>query len=232
MPSVKDEREDRFSVSPQSVAAGGLIVALASLTTLVIVATVKSADVLSTVALGLAVLAFGAQLIQAFGQAIVSNRQYDQMTAVNTQAQQALAEIRLATGDALLRRDQHFERLMQTIIPSALAKSLVDHPDVTGKVDIDALSAQVVDAGMQQLQAQSEHDHIKSQKLSYDLDSLFADRPVSAETLRSMPASDQLEIWRVLSATGSSRLRVMSDAELRDYLMSIVGNKQSRPSKP
>lgn len=67
--------ESKFIVSPRAIAVVSVIAALACLTTLVIVGSVRDADALATTALALAVIAFGAQLLTSFTQHALTTQQ-------------------------------------------------------------------------------------------------------------------------------------------------------------
>lgn len=198
-------------------------IAVSAITALVIVATVKSADTLSVVALALAVLAFIAQLLQAAGQTIAANQQYHQMSSINTRAQEALAEIRQSTGEALARRDQQFGQLLQTLVPSALAESLVSRPDITSSVDVDALGKQLVASALNQLAVQptSVPSEERPPTTRDRIDRVLASRPEAARALRSLPASEQIRVWRALSGFDATELEKLTDTALRDLISRV-----------
>jgi len=89
---------------------------LGALGTLVFVVTTKEIDILSTLAIGLAILAFGAQLVIALVQITASSQQIASSERINTEAQSALAALN-GTSEGLLRQiDQHFSTVLHAAI--------------------------------------------------------------------------------------------------------------------
>lgn len=118
MDSGKSNRARRNKPSTKlSVSWSGLslalgIIAIASLGTLVVVVAIEDIDVLSTVALALAVLAFAAQIIISLAQAQTSAHQISQTERVNTKTRGLLSQIS-AQGDAMLAiQSQQFDRVL------------------------------------------------------------------------------------------------------------------------
>jgi hypothetical protein len=206
-----------------------ILLSLSSLGALVIVATVTKADTLSTVALALAVLAFLAQLVLSIAQNIAANRQFADIVAVNTQAQAALSEIRQATGEALARRDQQFERLLQTIVPTALADSLSDAPTLAREVDVDALADRIVEHSLARFDQLSRDDRAHSNRPPTGrgrLETLINQFPDVADSLRTLPPSMQIEFWRE-AMDNMDRLVNMSRDEQRSEFERMMRARSS-----
>ena len=101
-----------FRVSWSAATLGLLIISVASLTTAIVVAGSKRADTLATVALGLAVISFAAQLIIALTQIQLSYRQSADSTRINADTRSLTTEVR-ATVDALLTTlSTQFDRVL------------------------------------------------------------------------------------------------------------------------
>ncbi|MEV1071085.1 hypothetical protein [Micromonospora parva] len=95
--------------------------------TLSVVVSIQDVDVLSTIALALAVLAFAAQLIISLAQGMSGAQQIAQVERVNADTQSALAALR-ATSDALLStQKEHFGQVLR----AALAKAVPDAVEET-----------------------------------------------------------------------------------------------------
>jgi hypothetical protein len=113
-----------MKVSWQSLALACLVIASASLGALVVVASVKNADVLATVALALAVLAFAAQLIIAIAQGQSANQQLLQSERVNTETQSLLSEIRSGSSELTLTVRQQFDFVLRHALGSAVPRAV------------------------------------------------------------------------------------------------------------
>ena len=214
---ANSQPELNLGLSPRLISVSSLIVAVGCATTLVIVATIKSADALSTIGMALAIIAFVAQLIQLAGQTIVSNHQYEQTVAVNTQTQTLLAEIRVSTGALIDRRDQQFELLLQSVVPAAVAEGLAEQPSDGQSVDVDELARRVVETTLAQLPNRGQQD---SMKTASRLDDLAAAHPDIARTLRTEPASTQLRVWRRLSEMPNGSISALTNEQLVDIIRS------------
>src|SRR5262245_33368932 len=94
------------------IAVAASTIAVASLGTLTVIATVQRADTLATVALLLAILAFIIQIVVFIAQAWTSGQQMLQSQSMNADTQALLAELRetaRATNDLLIRQ---FDRVL------------------------------------------------------------------------------------------------------------------------
>lgn len=98
---------------------GLTVLTLASLGTLVVIVGIKDVDILSTVALALAVLSFAAQLI-------VTMAQSQQTSQVKTETLSALAEMR-ATTESLLSNQRHqFDTVLKAALSQAIPAAVQD----------------------------------------------------------------------------------------------------------
>lgn len=88
-----------------ALSIGLAIVALVSLGTLVVIVSVKNVDILSTVALALAILSFAAQLI-------VSMLQTESSAKLNGSTESALAEMRATTESLLTNQRDQFDLVL------------------------------------------------------------------------------------------------------------------------
>lgn len=104
------------------LAVASSIAAAGSLVALTILAATKNADVLSTVALALAVIAFGAQLVVFIAQSQTTSQQMVQAERLNTDTRSALVEVR-ATSQAILRTmSEQFQPVLESLIGQVSGK--------------------------------------------------------------------------------------------------------------
>ena len=90
--------EGSFVASWKTLATISICLAIASLATLVTVVAINDVDLLSTVALTLAVIAFVAQLLIYIAQTAATSQQTAQSLAINTETKSLLTDIRARTG--------------------------------------------------------------------------------------------------------------------------------------
>jgi hypothetical protein len=102
------------------------VVAAASLGTLVVVAAVQDADALSTVALALAVIAFGAQLIVSLVQVQAQATQLAEVERVNTETHALLAQINAQGASLLTNQRDQFDRVLEYALRDALPNAVAD----------------------------------------------------------------------------------------------------------
>ena len=105
------------------VAVASLLVTVAALTTLVIVVAIRDADLLSVVALALAIIAFSAQLIIYIVQAADSAAATRQTLELHAQLAGLLAELRERTGTTQKSMDAINSQLLGAIIGKFQASS-------------------------------------------------------------------------------------------------------------
>lgn len=98
------------------VASASLLVTVASLTALVIVVAIRGADLLSVVALALAIIAFSAQLIIYIVQASESAASSRRALELHTQISALLSELRERTGRTQHSVDTINARLLEAVI--------------------------------------------------------------------------------------------------------------------
>lgn len=118
------DTSSHMKVSWQGLALACLVIAVASLGSLVIVASIKNVDVLSTVALALAVLAFAAQLAIAIAQGQSATQQLLQSERVNTEARSLLSEIRSGSNELSLTVRQQFDFVLRHALGSAIPRAV------------------------------------------------------------------------------------------------------------
>lgn len=111
-----------------------IVIAAASLGTLAVIVGIKDVDVLSTVALALAVLAFAAQLIVSLAQAQGAAHQLTQTERINSETQSALAEVK-STGHAMLaNQSELFNKVLSAALHSATEDAV---REVASQNDVD-----------------------------------------------------------------------------------------------
>jgi len=108
-----------------------LTLTLGSLGTLAVVVSVKDADILSTVALALAVLAFAAQLIVTLAQG-------QQASQLNADMKESLSAMRSTTGALLTNQREQFDRVLQAALRQAIPAALEDLGDASDGDDDEA----------------------------------------------------------------------------------------------
>lgn len=113
-----------------------LCVALSSLASLAVVATVKEADALSTVALALAVLAFAAQLIVSLAQERSAASQVRDTSRINAETHALLSELRAQGASMASVQAAQFDKLLDRAITPAIVDAALSAS--TGEIDDDA----------------------------------------------------------------------------------------------
>lgn len=212
----ESEARDSIRISSRSLALVAGIVAIAALVALAVISSTKKVDTLSTIALVLAIITFAAQLIQTIGLTLLTSNQHRQVVETNTKTQEALAEIRVATGEIMVRRDQHFERLLESIVPSALAESVATSAEIGDGIDIDALSKRFINSALGQLE--SDRGPSMDPSRPWHVDDLFSSRPRARSALRLLGASEQLGIWKALASLSRESLEKMDDNALTHWI--------------
>lgn len=106
------------------------VVTLSAVGALIVVATVTRADVLSSVALVLAILSFAAQLIVTAAQSASGNDQYRQMTRLYEQSNAVLAKIRSQSDSLLANQKDQFDKVLDHVLTPSVIRSAVS--EVTG----------------------------------------------------------------------------------------------------
>lgn len=110
------KRSGVFSMQLSTLAIVLMCVTVASLASLVVVATTKEADALSTVALALAVLAFAAQLIVTITQAQSSAEQTRDTFRINSETKAVLADIQAQAKALVALQSNQFDKLLDRAI--------------------------------------------------------------------------------------------------------------------
>ncbi|WP_148272159.1 hypothetical protein [Micromonospora maris] len=98
---------------------GLFAISMTSIGTLIVVVSIKDVDLLSTIALALAVLAFAAQLIVSLAQAQGSAQQLTQTERVNTETKSALSEVKSTANALLTNQSDQFNKILSALLRSA-----------------------------------------------------------------------------------------------------------------
>ncbi|MEU7570495.1 hypothetical protein [Micromonospora sp. NPDC049240] len=104
----------------------------ASLGTLAVIVSIKDVDVLSTIALALAVLAFAAQLIVSLAQAQGSAQQLSQTERINSQTQSTLAEVRSTAHALLTNQSDQFNKVLAAALRTVTESAVREVAEATG----------------------------------------------------------------------------------------------------
>jgi hypothetical protein len=105
-----------LAISWPHLALGLTVITATALGTLAVVTTVNDIDVLSTVALALAVLSFVAQLIISISQGQAANQQLLQSERVNTETQALLADVRATSQGLLSTFREQFDMVLRHLL--------------------------------------------------------------------------------------------------------------------
>ena len=112
-----------LSVPLKAVAVGSILLTLTSLVLLVIIVSIKDVDLLSTVALGLAILAFVVQLIVYIVQTAAANQQLLQSQQLHGATLRILAEIEEKSAGTQATVRTISERLLAHVLGKAIPEA-------------------------------------------------------------------------------------------------------------
>lgn len=132
---MHDVPSDNVVIPWQRVAFAFGLVAVAALATLVVVTAVKQSDLLSTVALALAILAFAAQLAIAIVQSQAAVEQRGRLEQINGDTRALLADIRATTSGVLTTVQTHFETVLRHALGEAIPEAVGESVEGGGKLD-------------------------------------------------------------------------------------------------
>lgn len=125
--SAESKTRPGFTIPWPALTLTLLVVALASLGALIIVATIADADALATVALVLAILAFGAQLIVTAAQTASANEQYRQVNRLYEETRSVLQRIRAQSKMLLANQSDQFNKVLDHVLsPSAIESAVAE----------------------------------------------------------------------------------------------------------
>jgi hypothetical protein len=117
------------------IAFGCALITIASLATLVVVTAVRQPDALSTVALALAILAFGAQLAIAIVQGQAFAEQRARFEEINADTRALLADLRATTGGVLTTVQSQFETVLRHALGEAIPEAVGESVEGGGPFD-------------------------------------------------------------------------------------------------
>lgn len=138
------ETDDALVLPWRKFSVGLGLVLVATLVTLVVVVTVRDVEVLSTVALALAVLAFGAQLVTSLIQGQAAGDQQAQAERINTETRALLASIDAATTGLRGTVERQFDSLLTHVVSSAVPDALSAAPPGSSAEEIqDAILSEL-----------------------------------------------------------------------------------------
>jgi hypothetical protein len=110
----------RISVSWRTVAVISAVLAVCSATALIVVAAVRGANALSTIALSLAIVAFSSQIIIAIGQSRNDAEQIRRTEEVSTRTLTALTEVQTTTQGMLHSFEGQFSKVLERVLSRTL----------------------------------------------------------------------------------------------------------------
>lgn len=115
-PGMSEQSQDsRFSVAWPALSTALIGLTVSSLATLIIIIGIKNVDVLSAVALALAILSFIAQLVVLLFQTQQSNKQSIDSTRVTSRAEKVLNEISTKATSLLSNQKDVVDRLLDAL---------------------------------------------------------------------------------------------------------------------
>ena len=117
------ESDTDLHIPWRRVALGGILVSITCLSTLAVVATVRGANALSTIALALSILSFTSQLVIFTIQAWTSTQQLRQSESLNTQTNALVSEVRADVAGTKSLMTDHFKDLLQAAITKSIPEA-------------------------------------------------------------------------------------------------------------
>lgn len=128
---------DRFSIQWRWVSAVLLALLIACAATLVVVVAVEDVEILSTVALLLAVLAFAAQLVSSLAQGISSGRQLSEAQRIHNDTHGLLKSIEASTTGLRGTIEKQFDTVLDRAVNSSVSEAFDE--TTTGEVSPEQL---------------------------------------------------------------------------------------------
>jgi hypothetical protein len=143
-------RNTEITVSWRSVAVAALVLAIGSGTSLAVVASIRNADGLAVVALALAIIAFGSELLIAGVQVLLAARQQEDAHRLGSESLAALAEVRTLAGDLALGLRTQFDRVLEHALLQARQEVTPEEAEVVEefaeRLRSDVASSPLVDS--------------------------------------------------------------------------------------
>jgi hypothetical protein len=214
-----------ISVPLRWVAIAGVSSALACLGALVVVASVKDVDTLSTVALALAILAFVIQILIYIAQAWASNEQVRDSQRINAETRGLLAELSTHARDTNEVLRDHYTKIIDKVFLRAdeTVRDLgaAEGGGAESSEGILAEFREVLDSVRQELKAEAVTARVvPSEKVS----SVYASRTFNYELL-------ELQVLRNIEILLPRNLFLHRHIELLDQRLDAVVAEQSDPAK-
>ena len=216
----RETRRTHLVIDLRTIALAGAVLGIASLGTLVVVASLKNVDALATVALALAIIAFVVQLIVFIVQAAAANQQAVRAEELHGSMKEVLAEMR----EKLAGTHEAVSAINERMLTAILAKYLADVPGAT---------AQTAEAMAGQIAPTLEAMTTRTGDRSRDVPAFPARRPVPEDAaivhqLRTFPAAGReqeraLDALRSLDVVSRHRLTQFGEDELRSRLLDEAG---------
>jgi hypothetical protein len=186
---------------------GLAVVAVTAIGTLAIIVSVKDVDVLSTIALALAVLAFAAQLIVSLAQAQGSAEQLNSTERINSETQATLADVRASARALLATQSHQFDRVLSAALRTATEDAVLettvsaaDPPGENGSRIDPELVADRIEANIR--------DYLASVDMLPDFQAAdrharpprwILDRPTSGEAARAFEFLKKLDHFEIVA---------------------------------
>jgi len=178
------EQAGWLKVRSEHVALASVLLAIGAVAALIVVATAKSADALSTIALSLAILAFLIQVIFFIAQTGAS-------TAINAQTSALLAEVRTKVEGVSTVVGGQNERLLAAVLHESIKQGKVAE-DSGAPGNIHELVRRA-ESSLTQQASDASHVNVEIAR------GPSAENSARLRTLRSFPEKDEgLKSWAVL----------------------------------
>lgn len=220
--SAKKMRPQGLVVSWPALTLTLAAVTLASLGTLIVVATMADADALATVALVLAILAFGAQLIVTAAQTMSASEQYRQVNRLYEDTRAVLQRIRAQSKMLLSNQSDQFNKILDHVlspgaIESAVAEARGEGGDTAPENEANATSTDVNEVA-KLLRAEADRA-LAEERVKRVIDHGLRRTP-EAEELQRFPredeARDAMERYRSLSEDAKGYLQEIANRYLKN----------------
>ena len=145
---MSDEPFSSLRVRWSIVATSSLVLACASLGTLVVVVAIKNVDLLSVVALALAIIAFSAQLIISLIQAQAAGQQLAAAERLNAETSGILKQMSAQYAALLATQSGQFDKVLDAALSPGVVREAVqaataddsDSPFGNASIDADVLA--------------------------------------------------------------------------------------------
>jgi hypothetical protein len=220
LPPVAKARYVNFELRVGWLMLGAALVAFGPIAALAVVASVKNAEALATVALALAIVAFAVQILVFIVQTQTASQQMLHAERLNTQTRELLVEVNTAMGSTQTMVGEQFRDLLRAFVEGA-SKTAAE----TGKFDPEQFEQRLMANIQQATQRPSQPEPAASEPPKRAIDSearrarqRVAERRRETAQLTEFPPEGEGEAiaaqMRELSDDARRRLRAFGEDEI------------------